>query len=150
MKHDIIVRQSRLSDLEKIHKMAKDEMDAYNWFNKAALRKNLLEEPKLCFSLESQNEVKGVIFFRQEWGTVVWNWLIFIDKDIRHKGIGAEFEEMVRKNLHKAGFRIMYSEVDESNKHMLRWCRKNNYRRICKFPDWFGINKHAIIFRKDI
>lgn len=57
---------------------------------------------------------------------------------------------MSLKLLKKKGYRILYAEVDLRNKHMLHWCSNSGYKKVCRFPDWFGKGKHAVIFRKDI
>lgn len=143
------IRLAKLGDVSNLYRTARADLGEFSWFNKDSLIKNVKEEPNLCFVMEHENDTKGAIFFRQEWNDVVWCWLIFVSKEMRGRGTAKHFEKGVMRLL-KGKYRIIYLEVDESNTRMLRWCRKNNYSHVCKFPDWFGKGKHAIIFRKDI
>jgi len=138
MKPEIKIRPARIRDIQKLYNMAKEDLGKYNWFNKRSLAKNIREEPGLCFVVEYGKSFAGAFSFRQEWKPVVWAWLGFIRKELRQKGIGSMFENTLSKKLKKMGYKIIYTEVDEDNIIALNWCRKNNYRRVCRFPDWFG------------
>ncbi len=146
----IVIQKARISDVNELYSVAKKDPGKYSWFKRESLVKNVKEEPKLCFVMKYQNNVEGAIFFRQEWNDVVWCWLIFVNRRIRNHGFARAFESNVLKMLKKNKYRIVYLEVDEANHNMIRWCGKNNYKRVCRFPDWFGKWKHAVIFRKDI
>jgi ribosomal protein S18 acetylase RimI-like enzyme len=147
---EVKVQKAGTSDIDELYSIAKKDLGKYSWFKKASLIKNMKEEPGLCFVMKHKNNVEGAIFFRQEWNEVVWCWLIFVNRRARRKGLARAFESKVLKQLKKKKYRIVYLEVDESNNNMIRWCRKNKYRHVCRFPDWFGKGKHAIIFRKNI
>ncbi|MBI3190140.1 hypothetical protein HYZ41_00395 [archaeon] len=149
-KNNMKIRNARRTDVNSLYRMARNDLGRFSWFHKESLIKNLKEEPKLCFVLECNKKTEGALFFRQEWNDVVWEWLIFLHGHMQHKGLAQDFEKNAMRILRKKGYKIAYAEVDLRNRHMLHWCRKNGYKKVCRFPDWFGNGKHAVIFRKNI
>lgn len=144
------IRHAKLSDVNAIYKLGNKEFKEEIWFDKSLIRNLIKNYPQFTWLLEDNEKIIGARFVFESWGETAWGWLLVIKEDLRGKGLGTFLFNETCNKLKKMGYNRLMTDVYVKNKGSIKWHNKVGYKNIGKVKDWFGKNKDAIIFLKQL
>jgi len=145
---DMRIRYAKLSDMDIVYNLSKDDFKKENWFDKETLKWIIKFNPKSCWVLEDKGKIIGARFTCDAWGRTAWGWLIIIKTDLRRRRLGTFLFNKCSTVLKKRGIERIMTDVYSKDKPSIQWHKAMGYRELGRVKDWFNKGKDAIIFCK--
>lgn len=142
------IRQARMSDVDSIYKLGRNEFKDEGWFTKKSLGWDLKSNTGICWVLEDRKEIIGARMFSEAGGGTAWGWLILIRSNLRNNRLGMFLFDECCKRLKGKGFNRIVTDVSKRNVSSIKWHKKAGYERLGTVKDWFYKGHDAIIFCK--
>ena len=144
------IRQAKVADINSIYRLGNKEFKEEVWFDKRLIKDLIIKYPKFTWLLEDNGKVIGARFVFESWGETAWGWLLVIKDNMRRKGLGTYLFKETCKRLKKMGYSRLMTDVYVKNKSSINWHNKVGYKNVGRVKDWFGKNKDAVIFLKEL